>query len=170
MAKCSCSHCDQNIEFDDSMIGNEVTCPSCGKNTKLLLSAEESVSTIKIKSTTPPALNITNKKQDLKDLKLQGATMINEADRWFSKALLKGTGFFAKALVGIGMFWFVFYFMDWWTKSRLAIRYPSATSETKELIIGNIFTQFQMGLIIAGIGILIIEVRKLLVSKERKSE
>ena len=32
MAKSHCEKCGQNIEFDNSMIGKEVECPSCGSN------------------------------------------------------------------------------------------------------------------------------------------
>ena len=163
MAKSKCNHCDQNIEFDDSMIGNDVTCPSCGKNTKLLLSTEESA---------PESLApyIKHHQQKLQVVMNEAQGVINEADGWFNKALLKGTNFFAKALFGVGMFWFIGFFISWAEKSRLASRFPEATSEAKELIIENIFAQCQMGLLIAGIGILIIEVRKLQVNKGRKSE
>ena len=41
MARCSCDSCRQHIEFDDSMVGNEVNCPHCGALTKLLLSNED---------------------------------------------------------------------------------------------------------------------------------
>ena len=37
MAECSCNHCGQQLEFDNSMVGVEVACPSCGKETKLFL-------------------------------------------------------------------------------------------------------------------------------------
>lgn len=37
MKKCICNHCDQHIEFDESMAGSEVACPSCGMDTKLLI-------------------------------------------------------------------------------------------------------------------------------------
>ena len=35
MAKCSCNHCGQRIEFDDSMVDTVVNCPSCGMDTTL---------------------------------------------------------------------------------------------------------------------------------------
>ena len=37
MIKCNCNHCGQRIEFDDSMVGVEVACSSCGKETELFL-------------------------------------------------------------------------------------------------------------------------------------
>ena len=37
MARCSCNNCGQHIEFDDSMAGSEVACPTCGMDTELFL-------------------------------------------------------------------------------------------------------------------------------------
>lgn len=43
MAKCRCIHCEQHIEFDDSMVGSEVGCPSCGKETKLYVAIRDTI-------------------------------------------------------------------------------------------------------------------------------
>ena len=61
MAECSCNHCGQQLEFDNSMVGVEVACPSCGKETKLFLPegvVPEPLAPPEITASTPPAPNI----------------------------------------------------------------------------------------------------------------
>jgi competence protein ComGC len=61
MAKCNCNHCGQHIEFDDLMVGAEVACPSCGKDTKLFLPGgvvPEPLAPLEITAPSPPAPNI----------------------------------------------------------------------------------------------------------------
>ena len=60
MTKCSCNHCGQQLEFDNSMVGVEVACPSCGKETKLFLTkgVVPEPLTPEITASTPPAPNI----------------------------------------------------------------------------------------------------------------
>ena len=61
MAKCSCNHCGQHIEFDDSMVGVEAACPSCGKDTKLILPEgvlPEPLAPPEITAPSPPTPNI----------------------------------------------------------------------------------------------------------------
>ena len=58
MAKCSCNHCGQPLEFDNSMVGVEVACPSCGMDTELFHPGgvvPEPLAPPEIKVPTPPA-------------------------------------------------------------------------------------------------------------------
>ena len=40
MAKGECNHCGQALDFDESMSGSEIPCPSCGTTIKLLIAEE----------------------------------------------------------------------------------------------------------------------------------
>jgi len=40
MAKGECNHCGQALDFDESMSGSEIPCPSCGTTIKLLIDEE----------------------------------------------------------------------------------------------------------------------------------
>ena len=52
MARCSCNNCGQHIEFDNSMVGSEVACPSCGMDTELFIPGGEAQP--EIEAPTPP--------------------------------------------------------------------------------------------------------------------
>ena len=61
MAKCSCNHCGQQLEFDNLMVGVEVACPSCGMDTKLFLPGgvvPEPLAPPEITAPSPPTPNI----------------------------------------------------------------------------------------------------------------
>ena len=60
MKKCICNHCDQHIEFDESMVGSEVICPSCGMDTMLYI-PNKTITTPPTTITPPPIIASTKK-------------------------------------------------------------------------------------------------------------
>lgn len=80
-----------------------------------------------------------------------------ESENWFNKALFKAMDFLGFTsgigIVGIGGYWFIY--------SLLQYIFISPENVMQQSITENYFNQAQMGLLIAAIGILIMEVKKL---------
>jgi len=80
-----------------------------------------------------------------------------DAENWFNKTLFKAMGVLGLTsgvgLVGIGAFWFIY--------SLVQYLFISPENVMQQSIVENYFNQGQMGLLIASIGILIMEVKKL---------
>ncbi len=84
-----------------------------------------------------------------------------DSENWFNKALFKVMGFLGLTsgvgIVGIGGYWFIYSLLQYIVTSPQNVMQQSITE--------NYFNQAQMGLLIAAIGVLIMEIKKLKVTK-----
>jgi len=80
-----------------------------------------------------------------------------DAENWFNKTLFKVMGWLGLTsgvgFVGIGSYWFLY--------SLIQYVFLSPDNVMQQSIHENYFNQCQMGLLIAGVGILIMEIKKL---------
>jgi len=80
-----------------------------------------------------------------------------ESKNWFNKALFKTMDVLGLTsgigIVGVGGFWFIY--------SLLAYIFIEPENAMQQIVSEAYFSQAQMGLLIAAIGILIMEVKKL---------
>ncbi|GEM_PF-2260464 len=85
-----------------------------------------------------------------------------DAQNWFNKTLFKIMGFLGLTsgvgFVGIGSYWFLY--------SLIQYILISPQNVMQQGITENYFNQCQMGLLIAAVGILIIEIKKLQIKKD----